>query len=184
MPGREGNHEELPVKAIVEAALFLSHEPLSLNKLSFVAGVTAKEVKQALEELGLDLEKSERGLTLLEQKDGYQLGTKPAAAPYVEKLFSEDPSSMPLSRAALETLAVIAVKQPVTRLEVEKIRGVKAEGVIDNLLKRGLIRINGRREGLGRPFLYGTTGEFLKYFGLKDLSELKELKNELDSLEQ
>lgn len=184
MSGPTGNDKDVTIKAIVEAALFLSHEPLSLNKLSFIAGATVKEVRDALEEMRLELEEAGRGLTLLERKEGLQLGTKPGVAPYVEKLYTEDPSSLPLSQAALETLAVIALKQPVTRLEVEKVRGVKADGVIENLLKRGLIKIEGRRKGLGRPFLYATTGEFLKYFGLKDLTELEELKKELDSIEE
>lgn len=169
--------QPLPTVAILEAALFLSSEPLSLKKLSYICEAPVDEIKKSLQKLKIELEKDERGLVLLETPQGYQLGTKPEIAAFVERIFAEEEySNAPLSQAALETLAIIAVKQPVTRLEIEHIRGVKVDGVIDNLLKRGLIRITGRKEALGRPILYGVTEDFLKYFGLKDLNELEELK--------
>lgn len=169
------------VLAIIEAALFLSSEPLSLEKLSQICQVSVHEIKESLKKMKLNLENEERGLVLLETQGGFQLGTRPEAAAFVEKLFEEDYFSTPLSQAALETLAIIALKQPVTRVEIEKLRGVQAEGVIENLLKRGLIEIKGRKEGLGRPFLYEITDEFIQYFGLKDPKELENLRKDLSS---
>jgi segregation and condensation protein B len=169
--------QALSTMAILEAALFLSHEPLSLEKLRQVCETTPQEIRDSLEKIKEELEKDDRGLVLLEMPQGYQLGTKPEAAAYVEKLFAEEEyTRTSLSRAALETLAIIAMKQPVTRLEIENIRGVKADGVIDNLLKKGLVKVTGRKEVLGRPLLFGITEEFLQYFGLKDLAELEDLK--------
>lgn len=163
--------------AVLEAALFLSNEPLSLEKLSCICGVSDREIKKLLNKFKQELEKEERGLVLLETPQGYQLGTKPEIAAFVERMFAEEGYSYaPLSQAALETLAIIAVKQPVTKLEIEHIRGVKVDGVLDNLLKRGLIKVTGRKESLGRPTLYGVTEDFFKYFGIKDLDELEELK--------
>jgi len=177
MKERTKSSQALPATAILEAALFLSHEPLSLETLSRLCGTTPQKIKESLQWLKKELEKEERGLVLLETEQGYQLGTKPETAAFVERLFAEEEyPSAPLSRAALETLAIVALKQPVTRLEIEHIRGVKADGVIDNLIKRRLIRVTGRKETLGRPLLYGTTEEFLQYFGLKEDSELETLK--------
>ncbi len=138
-----------------------------------ISDATEKEVLDALDQLKINLQSQDRGLILLKTSEGYQLGTKPDVASNVEKLFEEDYSSLPLSQAAMETLVIIALKQPVTRVEIENIRGVKADGVIDNLLKRGFIQIAGRKEGLGRPFLYRTTEEFLHYFGINDYAELE-----------
>ncbi len=166
--------ENLSMTALLEAALFLSREPLSAERLGQACQATIPEVKNALESLGRALEADERGLTLLERHEGYQLGTKPEAAAFLDKLFSEDRSEAPLSQAALETLAIVAYKQPVTRIEIETIRGVKVDGVLENLANRKLISIAGRKEGIGRPLLYVTTPEFLLYFGLKDLAELED----------
>lgn len=171
-----GQTTTVTTTAIIEAALFLSHEPLSLEKLRQICGASLKKVKDSLQEIRADLSRNERGLVLLETLKGFQLGTKPETAAYLEKMFTEDQINTPLSQAALETLAIIASKQPVTRIEIENIRGVNTEGVIENLLKRGLIRIAGRKEGLGRPLLYEVTDEFLLYFGIKDLAELEILK--------
>lgn len=170
----DGENKALSTKALLEAALFLSHEPLSIEQLSQVCQVSAPEVKSALEKLKHALEQGDRGLLLLERHEGYQLGTKPEAAAYLEKLFSEDYPDAPLSQAALETLSIIAFKQPITKIEIETIRGVKVDGVIEKLLKKRLIKVSGRKEGIGRPLLYATTPEFLRYFGLKDLAELKD----------
>jgi segregation and condensation protein B len=161
--------------AIIEAALFLSHEPLPLDKLGQICGVSLSVIRDSLQQIKADLARNERGLVLLETSGGFQLGTKPETAACVEKLFSAEQNSSPLSQAALETLAIIAAKQPVTRLEIENIRGVKADGVIENMLKRGLIRITGRKEGLGRPLLYGITENFMHYFGIKNSKDLEEL---------
>jgi segregation and condensation protein B len=127
-----------------------------------------------MQELKDDLAAATRGLQIVETAGGFQMGTVPELAPYLERAFSEDVSSN-LSTAALEALAIIAYKQPVTRIEIESIRGVRSEHVLENLLKRKLIKISGRKEGPGRPLLYGTTTDFLKYFGLKELADLPPL---------
>ena len=178
MPPKK-TEEQLPLMAIIEAALFLSQKALSPEQLAKICAVTLGEVKDSLAGLKSELEKSERGLVLLATPRGYRLGTKPAIAVYLEKIWGEESPETPLSQAALETLSIIALKQPVTRMEIENIRGVQVEGVLENLLKRELIRVIGRQEGLGRPLLYGVTKEFLQYFGLK---ELKELEEELKSI--
>lgn len=170
--------QQLTTTALIEAALFLSQEALPLKKLVKICAVNLKEVKESLKKIKIDLEKGERGLTLLETPQGYRLGTKPETAAYLEKFWEEENEAPPLSEAALETLAIVALKQPVTRMEIEKIRGVSTGGVLENLLKRNLIAVTGRKESLGRPLLYGATEEFIRYFGLKDLKELqKELEN-------
>lgn len=160
--------------ALLEAALFLSQEALPLKKLVEICAVNLKEVKDSLKEIEKELLKAERGLVLLETPGGYRLGTKPETAAYLEKIQEEENVETSLSEAALETLAIIALKQPVTRMEIEKIRGVGAGGVLENLLKRNLINVTGRRESLGRPLLYGVTAAFMQHFGLKDLKELQE----------
>jgi segregation and condensation protein B len=164
-------------KQIVEALLFLSEEPIKVDKISAVLSLTPGETEALVLELKEDMDRNARGLQVFEVAGGFQLGTKPELAPYIERAFSEDVSSN-LSNAALEALAIIAYKQPVTRIEIESIRGVRCEHVLDNLIKRKLIRISGRKEGPGRPLLYSTTPDFLKYFGLKSLEDLPELETE------
>jgi segregation and condensation protein B len=162
---------EMKIKPLVEALLFLAEEPLPPDKIGEIIGVETKEVREALALLQQEYASEERGLQVMEIAKGYQLGTKPELAPIVEKLFKGE-KSYTLSQAALETLAIIAYRQPVTRVDMEAVRGVKVDGVVDTLLKRRFIRTVGRKDAPGRPILYSTTREFLKYFGLKDLSEL------------
>jgi segregation and condensation protein B len=164
-------------KRIIEAILFLSEEPVKAEKIAAVLNTPAEETKQLICELTEDLTIGSRGIQVVETASGFQMGTVPELAPYLERAFSEDVSSN-LSTAALEALAIIAYKQPVTRIEIESIRGVRSEHVLENLLKRKLIKISGRKDGPGRPILYSTTSDFLKYFGLKDLSELPSLDPE------
>ncbi len=164
-------------KKAIEALLFLSEEPVKPDKIAATLSTTTEEAEKRVRELQEDLFSQGRGLQVFEAAGGFQMGTQPDLAPLLEKAFSEEVSSN-LSTAALEVLAIIAYKQPVTRIEIESIRGVRSEHVIDNLLKRKLIKVSGRKEGPGRPILYGTTPDFLKYFGLKDLSDLPELEVE------
>jgi len=164
-------------KMVIEALLFLTEEPVTVKKIGQVLSVSPEEAESLVCELKENLSLSGRGIQVFETAGGYQMGTLPELAPHLEKAFSEDVSSN-LSTAALEVLAIVAYKQPVTRVEVESIRGVRCEHVLDNLVKRKLIKISGRKEGPGRPRLYSTTADFLKYFGLKDLSELPELELE------
>lgn len=164
-------------KKVIEAILFLSEEQVGVSKIAGVLSISDDEVETLVRELKDDLAKSDRGLQVFEAAGGYQMGTIPELAPLLERAFSEDVSSN-LSGAALEALAIIAYKQPVTRIEIESIRGVRCEHILENLLKRKLIKISGRREGPGRPLLYCTTPDFLKYFGLMDLGDLPPLEFE------
>jgi len=164
-------------KRAIEALLFLSEEPVKLDKLAAILSTTAEEAGRRIRELQEEHLSQGRGLQIFEAAGGYQMGTHPELASFLEEAFSEEVSSN-LTNAALEVLAIIAYKQPVTRIEIESIRGVRSEHVLDNLLKRKLIKVSGRKEGPGRPLLYGTTPDFLKYFGLKDLGDLPELEVE------
>lgn len=161
------------IKPLVEALLFVAEEPLPPDKIAEIIDAETKAVRVALQTLQEEYSADDRGLQVMEIAKGFQLGTKPELATVVEKLFKGE-KSYTLSQAALETLAIIAFRQPVTRVDMESIRGVKVDGVVDTLLKRRFIRTVGRKDAPGRPILYGTTRDFLKYFGLKDLSELPE----------
>jgi segregation and condensation protein B len=159
------------IKPLVEALLFVAEEPLTLERLAEITEFPVQDVRLALRELQQEYAADDRGLQVMEIAKGYQLATKPDLAPVVEKMFKGE-NRYTLSQAALETLAIISYRQPVTRVDIENIRGVKVDGVLETLLKRRFIRTAGRKDAPGRPILYGTTREFLKYFGLKDLSEL------------
>jgi len=158
------------VKRIIEGLLFIAGEPLSGQKLAEMLELDEENLSLLLEQLRDEYDKAERGIMISEVAGGYQFCTRPEIAPYVEKLYKPQP--VVLSQASLETLAIIAFKQPITRLEIEAIRGVKVDSALHTLLDRKLIREAGRKEGLGRPILYGTTVEFLRQFGLKDLADL------------
>lgn len=170
-------------KKSIEALLFLSEEPVKIDKIAAVLSSPYDQAVLLTRELQKELKSSGRGVQVFEVAGGYQMGTLPELAPYIEKAFKEDVSSN-LSNAALEALAIIAYKQPVTRIEIESIRGVRSEHVLENLLKRKLIRVSGRKEGPGRPLLYSTTPDFLKYFGLMDLKDLPPLESELENNDQ
>lgn len=162
------------LKAIIEAILFLTEEPVRVDKIASSFGISSEEAHGLLRELQQDFIEQQRGLRIFEVAGGYQMGSAPELAPYLEQAVSEEESGR-LSTAALETLAIIAYRQPLTRVEIEAVRGVRCEHILDNLLKRKLIRIRGRKEGPGRPLIYATTRDFLRFFGLKDLSELPPL---------
>jgi segregation and condensation protein B len=164
------------LKRIMEALLFASPEPLSIARIrSILQGVETGEITQALESLRDDYAGESRSFQIVEIGGGYQLATKPDYAVFVGKLV-ESRSKQRLSKAAMETLAIVAYKQPVVRSMIESIRGVNADGVLRTLMERDLIRIIGRADGPGRPLLFGTTREFLLQFGLNKLSDLPGLK--------
>lgn len=165
--------EEL--KAIIEALLFLSEEPVKIKKIADGTGITAAEAQELLRELQQELVEQRRGLRIFEIAGGYQMGTAPELGPHLEQAVGDEESGH-LSSAALETLAIIAYRQPLTRPEMEAIRGVRCEHILQNLLKRKLIRVCGRKEGPGRPLIYATTPDFLRYFGLNELDELPALE--------
>lgn len=163
--------------ALVEGALFLSSHPLPASKIASICETSEDKIREYIIILKKRYEREESALTIVERQDGYLLGTKPSLAPYLEKLYEEEISPF-LSQAALETLAIIAYKQPVTRPEIEQIRGVSTDGVLEKLLQRRLIKTAGRKNAPGRPLLYITTDNFLRYFGLKRLEDLPSLKEE------
>jgi segregation and condensation protein B len=170
-----------PLRALLESLLCASGEPLTLEKAAEVIGnVTRAQVKRAVEALQAEYERDGRGFRIVEVAGGYQLRTAPQNREYVRRLLRERP--MRLTRPMLETLAIVAYKQPVTRPEIEAIRGVDVDSVLATLLDRGLIRIAGRKEAPGRPLIYATSREFLEVFSLRHLSDLPTLK-ELDELE-
>lgn len=157
---------------IVEAVLFASESPLAPAEIARASGdLSAADVERAISELCQEYEDEERAFQIYPLGDGYQILTRPEFAPYLESFDSISRSNR-LSRAALETLAIIAYRQPVSRLEIEDLRGVNAAGVLRTLQERGLIEVVDRAEGLGRPLLYGTTSRFLDHFGLRSLEDL------------
>jgi segregation and condensation protein B len=166
--------------AILEAVLFVTEEPLALAKLQEILGdATAEETSTTIRALAVRMEEEGRGLLVQEVAGGFRLSTKPEVHPWVMKLQQVKPAK--LSRAALETLAIIAYRQPITRAEVEAVRGVAIDGVLKTLLERELVRMLGRKPDAGRPMLYGTTIQFLEHFGLRELTDLPTLReiNEL-----
>ncbi len=157
--------------AILESVLFACGEPITLGRLAdVVAGPTRGELRAALRTLAERAEQERRGLRLVEVAGGYQFRTAPEHAEWVRRLFQQRPWR--LTRATLETLAIIAYKQPITRAEIEAIRGVDVDSVLASLLGRKLVKILGRKDVIGRPLLYGTTRQFLEVFGLRDLAGL------------
>ena len=164
------------IRAVLEALVFASQEPLTPRQIGQVLqGVPKDAWKAALEELKQEYARDGRGLQLVEVAGGWQITTRPEYNDWIRELI--DPKAPTrLSIQALETLAVIAYKQPVTLPEIIDLRGVKSGGVIKTLLEKRLIRIVGRKEVVGRPMLYGTTKEFLLHFGLKDLGELPKIE--------
>jgi len=152
----------------------VSDNPLTIDRIKEITGLERKNINLLLRELISDYEKSDKPYKIYEIARGYKLGTKPQYANWVKKI-SENKKRYQISKAALETLAIIAYNQPVTRLEIEKIRGVNSSGVLFNLLKHKFIRISGRKKVPGNPLLYKVTDLFLLHFGLKKLSDLPKL---------
>jgi len=167
--------EREDVKSILESLLFVGDGPLTLHQLEqALEGVGKDEIRSALKELQEELENRHRGVRLVEVAGGFQLRTPKENAEWVKKLLGGRPAR--LSRATLETLAIIAYRQPITKAEIEAIRGVDVDGVVSTLLERGLIRVVARKDVPGRPYLFATTPEFLQLFNLKDLTHLPTLK--------
>jgi segregation and condensation protein B len=169
------------VKAIVEALIFASPDPLTPKAMYKLLESEPKEdIKAALEELKRDYDRP-GGLQLVEVAGGFQIVTRPDLHEWVRRLFQER-SAQKLSVQSLETLAVIAYKQPITALEITEVRGVNTSGVLNTLLERHLIKIVGRKQVVGRPFLYATTKEFLIRFGLNDLNDLPKVEDMAEAL--
>ncbi|MGO9606922.1 MAG: SMC-Scp complex subunit ScpB [Candidatus Binataceae bacterium] len=167
--------EEQRLKSILESLLFAAGESVSIGRLqAALEDVPRAEIQKALSAMANEYSAQNRGLTLEEVAGGYQLRTPKEHAQYVRKLLASKPPR--LSRPLLETVAIIAYRQPITRPEIEQFRGVDTGGVLETLLERRLVKIAGRKEAPGRPMMYATTPEFLETFGLKDLDSLPDLK--------
>ncbi len=175
--------EQADLKKTIESIIFVSSEPVTIDKLAQVfPEIGRPEIRSCLKELLSEWEKMDRGISLANVSGGYQFRTVPGSSDHITN-FLKRVKKFRLSRAALEVIAIIAYKQPVTRVEVESIRGVDSSGVINVLLERRILEIKGRKEVIGKPFLYGTTNEFLEVFGLKSLTDLPTLK-EIDEISQ
>ncbi len=161
--------------AMIEIILFTSGEPVSLKTIKEITSFPEEEIIDLLKELINEYSLRNGGIIIKEIAEGYQFITNPVYSEWTKKI-KKNVSSSRLSIASLETLAIIAYKQPITKAEIEEIRGVNSDGVIKTLLEKRLIKVVGKKDVLGRPLLYGTTKEFLQYFGLKDLTELPTIK--------
>jgi segregation and condensation protein B len=168
--------EDAKLKAVLEAIIYVTDEPLSLEQICAAIEQPRERVIELLEQLAADYERPERGLSIREIAGGFMLTTKPEHHEEVRRFVKNLNPPLKLSLPALETLAVIAYKQPITAPEIMEIRGVQGAGVLKTLLDRKLIGTAGRKQVIGKPILYKTTREFLVQFGLKDLNELPSLK--------
>ncbi len=158
-------------KATIEALIFASSEPITSKTVAEIIGIDEHTVKQIISDLIEDYRRSKRGIQIIEAGNGYQFATHPECAVYIEKL-QKIPRNVGLSQAAVETLAIIAYKQPITKAEIESLRGVSVESPLGTLLEKNLIEEAGRKDAPGRPILYRTTTKFLRYFGLNSLEDL------------
>src|ERR1051326_3744750 len=168
--------EDARLLAILEALVYVAEEPLTLNQIASALGQPAPRIRSLLERLIGEFEQPSHGITIREVAGGYKMATKPEHHDAVRDFVKSLTPSLKLSLPALETLAMIAYKQPITGPEIQEIRGVQGAGVIKTLLDRKLITAAGRKNVVGKPILYKTTKEFLLQFGLKDLAELPSLK--------
>ena len=164
---------------VVEALIFAAERPVSIRELQRVLGCERGELVASIARIRANLEGGTRGLVLAEVAGGLVFRTRPEFSPWIRKLVQSRPPR--LSNAALECLAIVAYQQPVTRAEVEAVRGVESGAVLRTLLEKRLVRVLGRKDDIGRPLIYGTTREFLRVFGLKNLAELPAL-DELNAL--
>lgn len=168
-------------KAVLEGLLFAAgDEGLTKKQLSIIMEEDEAEIERGLELLKEDYQQLDRGISLMTSNEVFHLTTKPDHSHFYTKMM-ETPQASRLSQAALETLAIIAYRQPITRTEIEEIRGVKSERPVRTLLSRYLVEEKGRKEGAGRPILYGTSTEFLTYFGLRSIDELPPLTEDFSN---
>ncbi len=172
----QGNKQEDNIKAVVEALLFSSDKPLLVEQIKKVLdNLDAGQILKTLEDLKSEYEQSNRGMRIYEVAGGFQMISATHFSSFLRKLYKGPQSSEKLSRPALETLAIIAYKQPLSKKEIESLRKVNVDGVVSTLEEKNLIRVTGRKKAPGRPKVYGTTRQFLEYFGLKSLEELPKI---------
>lgn len=167
------------IKEIIKALLFAWGDPLDIKTISDICELDIEEIERAIEELRSEMDSSKDGLKIIRMNSSYQLISRDIYFDYVKKLLSEKPKNN-LSNASIETLSIIAYKQPVTKMQIEKIRSVKSDGPVNTLLDRGLIEEVGRLDTPGKPILYGTSDIFLRSFGIEDLSELPDINMDIN----
>lgn len=167
------------IKEIIKALLFAWGDPLDIKTISDICELDIEEIERAIEELRSEMDLSNDGLKIIRMNSSYQLISRDIYFDYVKKLLSEKPKNN-LSNASIETLSIIAYKQPVTKMQIEKIRSVKSDGPVNTLLDRGLIEEVGRLDTPGKPILYGTSDIFLRSFGIEDLSELPDINMDIN----
>lgn len=178
-------NKEINQQGIIEAILFTVGEPVSCDKIASILGIDNKKTKHLLYQMQEQFNNDEtRALQIREVAGGFQLATKSQFSVYLTELAQQESKTMSLSQASLETLAIIAYRQPVTKVEIEAIRGVRADKAVSNLLERGLIEEAGRKETIGRPILYITTPLFLQSFGLNSLDGLPDKNNYIEDLKR
>lgn len=172
----DGLFDPQQIRSTIESLIFISEKPLLIDDLKKIfEDVEPSKIREIVETLKKELEERSSGVRIVEIAGGFQMVTAPESAETIKKFYKIKHTEK-LTGPSLETLAIIAYKQPVTRIDIEAIRGVNADGVVKNLQEKGLIRIVGRKEVIGRPFVYGTTRSFLDYFGLKSLDELPKIE--------
>lgn len=164
------------IKAALEAILFVNGEPMTLSLAAQILSIDKKEAYKYLKELSEDYEKEERGIRILEANKTFQLVTKPEYFVYISRMCGA-PKEKKLSQAALEVLAIIAYKQPITKSEIDSVRGVKSDRILEGLAKKELIEEKDRSDSIGRPILYGTTDGFLRYMGIEKIKDLPDIEN-------
>jgi segregation and condensation protein B len=163
------------IKAAIEALLFVSGDQVGSRELSAALNISENELRQIIQEMIWEYEQPGRGMQILSVDGGYILATKPELTPIINRLIK--PPSRHFSPAAMETMAIIAYRQPITKPELEQLRGVKSDRIITNLLEKGIIKEVGKKSAPGKPALYGTTHEFLRLFNLSSLEELPDIEN-------
>lgn len=168
--------DDKEIKSIIEGLLFTWGDPLELKDLSNVLELNEKEIEAILKELMDDLDFNRRGLRIIKFNNSYQIGTRPEHFEWIKKL-NNSKNAKNLSNASLETLSIIAYRQPIIKSDIEAIRGVRSDRAIETLMERKLVMELGRLDKTGRPILYGTTEEFLKYFGLEKINELPPIED-------
>lgn len=175
-PHMEQDQSNNNPKSILEAILFAASEPITVKQFQHaIPGMNARDIRKALTEIRDDYQNMNRSFRLMEIANGYQICTRPEYSDWIRKFYIQQ-VRVTLSPSALETLAIVAYKQPVTRNEVSTIRGVNSDSVISSLVEKELVCVSGRKEGAGRSLLFSTTDTFLQQFGLKDPSELPSLE--------
>lgn len=167
------------IKSIIEALLFIWGDPLEIKDIALILEKDEKELSEILQEMINDFDYNMRGIKIIKTKESYQLGTRPEHFEWIKKL-SNSKNARNLSNAALETLSIIAYRQPIIKSDVEAIRGVRCDKSIETLVDKGLVTELGRMERVGRPIIYGTTDIFLRSFGLESLEDLPPLKDIID----